>query len=456
MDHHPLGNRRGTGREERPLTVSQVAADWDRSLRSMGSVQVVGEVLGLSLAASGHLYFDLTDGKSRIHCKAWSSALPGLEHIPKDGDEVVVRGIADFYGPFAKTSLTVRSCQRAGEGDLAALLARLEAKLRAEGLFDAEHKKSLPLLPKKVGVVSSLKADGLRDFLQSKHLRAPQIPVLVAHASVQGKQAEAELIKALEALDARSDCSVIAIVRGGGAAEDLLPFSSEAVVRAIAACRCPVVVGVGHQPDHPIAEYVADQVAHTPTHAAELIFPVMAELDESLRHLQTRLQRSMQSTVQGQRHELDLADHRLRAAVHMVQMEASARLQGLDRRLREAHPLARLRQDRLALTRLNDRLNAQHPRFGLAEARHRWEEQRRRLVEASRLRLARSGERLALLAQRLDSASPLKVLARGYALVEHEDGRAIGSTEQLTVDQEVGLRFAKGRAKAQIKEVLDD
>tara|TARA_Y100001934_G_C12072899_1_gene640958 strand:+ start:177 stop:659 length:483 start_codon:yes stop_codon:yes gene_type:complete len=154
-----------------------------------------------------------------------------------------------------------------------------------------------------------------------------------------------------------------------------------------------------------------------------------------------------------QRHGLDLYDHRLRNAAHLCLMEGTNQLQGLERRLREAHPLARLRQDRLRLSRLNDRLNDHHPRFGLAEARHDWEKRHARLGEAARRAVKTETDTLAQLAQRLDSASPLKVLSRGYALVEDDRGAAVGSADQLAPNQKVSLRFADGRAKVRVEEV---
>ncbi len=452
MDHHPLGG--GPRRTaDKPLTVSQVAQTWNRTLRALGSVSVVGEVSDLSHARSGHLYFTLTDGSARLQCKAWSSTLPRLKMIPSEGQTVVIRGAGDFYGPQGKASLTVNQCEPAGAGALAEALAALERRLRAEGLFEPDRKKDLPLLPRRVGVVTSLEADGLADFLRSKRLRAPGIDILVAHSAVQGPRAAAELVAALEHLDRSGQCDVLVVIRGGGAADDLLPFSDEALIRAVAGCATPVVVGVGHQPDHPLCELAADLAAHTPTHAAECVFPVLSELDEEQRGLQRRLGQALRHLMLQQRHGLDLYDHRLRNAAHLCLMEGTNQLQGLERRLREAHPLARLRQDRLRLSRLNDRLNDHHPRFGLAEARHDWEKRHARLGEAARRAVKTETDTLAQLAQRLDSASPLKVLSRGYALVEDDRGAAVGSADQLAPNQKVSLRFADGRAKVRVEEV---
>ena len=455
MDHHPLGG--GPRRTaEKPLTVSQVADAWNRTLRGLGSVSIVGEVSDLSHARSGHLYFTLTDGSARLQCKAWSSTLPRLKVVPSEGQTVVLRGAGDFYGPQGKASFTVSQCEPAGAGALAEALAALERRLRAEGLFDSSHKKELPLLPRRVGVVTSLEADGLADFLRSQRLRAPGIDILVAHSAVQGPRASAEIVSALERLDHSGRCDVIVLLRGGGAAEDLLPFSNEAVVRGVAACHTPVVVGVGHQPDHPLCELAADLAAHTPTHAAECVFPVLSDLDAEQQALQKRLARAARHVLLHQRHQLDLKGHRLRNAVHLCVMEETNRLQALDRRLREAHPLTRLRKDRLKLGRLNDRLNDYHPRFGLAEARHDWERLSGRLGDAAQRRLQSETDALAHLAKRLDSASPLKVLARGYSLVENEKGNPVGSTRELTPDQKVTLRFTDGRAKVRVEDVHRD
>ena len=323
-------------------------------------------------------------------------------------------------------------------------------RLAAEGLFAPERKKQIPFFPVQVGVVSSLQADGFADFCRSRALRAANIPILVADAPVQGPIAAEALADALTRLDRGGECSVIALVRGGGAASDLLPFSEEVLVRAIAACSTPVVIGVGHEPDHPIAERAADRIAHTPTHAAELVFPDLREEAKKTAAFEARLRRSLSGLIAAGRSEQELITHRLSGAIRNRMLDAGRSITEQQTRLRAAHPQVQLTRKRLELTALTERALRASPQLGLASARMRWETLANRFNNAAPTHLHRAEQRLTGLADRLQAASPEAVLHRGFAMGGDERGRPGTSVAQAPLGSLVRLRFGDGARSARI------
>ena len=452
MKHHPFSIPT-TGETQAPaaFSVTEVVTRWDQVLRRLGQAQVMGELSEYNLARSGHVYFVITDGISAMRGMIWKDRVRALAWAPQVGDQVLIKGRAQIYKKNGSASFVVSAMFPAGEGLQAMALKALEERLEKQGLFDPQLKKPLPFLPLRVGVVSSSKADGLRDFLRSRALRAPGIPVLFAEASVQGASAAEDCAAALKRLDQSELCDVIALVRGGGSSADLLPFSEEALVRAVADCKTPVVVGVGHEPDHPICERAADRIAHTPTHAAELIFPELSALLDELDQSAARLTRPMQQRLLAARQTLSLQDHRLRGGISNRLIDAHRSLGQRANRLSEAHPSRRLRRRQGELSSMASRLGQMSPHTGLASARGRWELLARRLEGATANRLQRAEQQLSGLAQRLEAASPKAVLERGFTLVVDEQGEPLTSAKQAKAGQNVNLRFWDGQRRARIE-----
>ena len=233
-------------------------------------VAVQGEISGFSRAASGHCYFSLKDDDGQIRCAMFRRATSLLDFTPRDGHRVELRGRLGVYEARGELQLIVESMRQAGQGTLFEQFLKLKAKLEAEGLFGPDRKRSLPLLPKTVGVVTSLGAAALHDVVTALQRRAPHISVVVYPASVQGTQAPSELRDALLKAFKRREVDVLLLVRGGGAMEDLWAFNDEALARTIAESPIPIVSGVGHETDFTIADFCADVRAPTPTAAAEL------------------------------------------------------------------------------------------------------------------------------------------------------------------------------------------
>ncbi|MFM8899873.1 MAG: exodeoxyribonuclease VII large subunit, partial [Burkholderiales bacterium] len=242
---------------------------------------VRGELSGFSRAASGHCYFSLKDadgGDALVRCAMFRRAASLLDFNPQDGQQVQLRGRLVVYEPRGELQLVVESMQRSGEGALMEQFLRLKAKLQAQGLFDAQRKRALPVFPRAVGVVTSLGAAALHDVTSSLARRAPHVPVVVYPSLVQGPQAPSALVEALRLASQRNEVDVLILCRGGGSLEDLWAFNDEAVVRAVVACSMPVVSGVGHETDVSLVDFAADLRAPTPTAAAEMVAPAARAL----------------------------------------------------------------------------------------------------------------------------------------------------------------------------------
>jgi exodeoxyribonuclease VII large subunit len=388
-------------------------------------VAVRGEISGFSRAASGHCYFALKDESGQIRCAMFRRAATLLDFAPRDGELVEVRGRVGVYEPRGDLQLIVESMTRAGQGALFEQFLRLKAKLEAEGLFNAARKRELPLMPRGIGVVTSLGAAALHDVMTALQRRVPHIPVIVAPASVQGASAPAELVAALQRLYqlANQDSSpldVILLVRGGGSIEDLWAFNDERLARTLAQSPVPVVCGVGHETDFTIADFVADLRAPTPTAAAELVAEPRSTWLGALDLLQERLGDALQQQLDAHSQRLDLAAGRLGRPSGLVARQRLV-LTAQSQRLRYAltHVLAAHRRD------LQQRAGA-------------WPQTMQRSLQQRQQRLERAGLRLQLL-------DPSLVLQRGYAWLTDEDGHTVTRVGQTRAGQALQATLADGK-----------
>lgn len=389
-----------------------------------GAVAVQGEVGGFSRATSGHCYFTLKDpsGAAGLRCVMFRRAAALLDFSPADGMQVELRGRMAVYEARGELQLAVEGMRRAGAGQLMEQFLRLKARLEAEGLFALERKRPLPAFPRRVGVVTSLATAALHDVASALARRAPHVEVIVYPAAVQGVEAPAQLVRAIELAGTRSEVDLLVVCRGGGSMEDLWSFNDERVVRAIAASPLPVVCGVGHESDVTLADFAADLRAPTPTAAAELAAPPARDALAALAACLHRLLRAV-------RHRLDTQ------AQHLDRMA-----------MRLARPADALQGHRQALALLQQR-----SRGALLQACARQQQRQRDLARhlqraaASLLRLRQA--QLNGLAGRFQSLDPLQVVARGYALVETADGVLVADPAQLRDGQELQLTLARGRAR---------
>jgi exodeoxyribonuclease VII large subunit len=418
--------------------------------RSFPMVWVAGEISNLTRAASGHWYFSLKDAQASVRAVMFRGRNQHVDFAPANGDRVEVRAQVGLYEARGDFQLGVEVMRKAGAGDLYQQFLRLKARLEAEGLFDEDRKRPLPESPRAVGVVTSPQAAALRDVLTTLARRAPQVPVILYPASVQGTQAPGELIRALGAAAARAECDVLLLVRGGGAIEDLWAFNDEALARAIAASPIPVVCGVGHETDFTIADFVADLRAPTPTGAAMRAVPDRAERLAMLARERHRLVQAWQRQAGQREQRLDIATRLLRPPA-LQWAQRRARLDQLAQRFAVAGDRsASLRARRVAT--LAAALRAPE----LAPRRVRIDAAERALATALRAGLDTATRRLGHAAAQLDLVSPRAVLARGYAIVTGADGTILRRAAGLGAGEAVSVALADGRFDARVTGVVAD
>ena len=414
---------------------------------SIGRVHVSGEISGFTRAASGHLYFSLKDAAAQVRCALWRSKAGALAFEPKNGDAVEVRAAVTLFEARGEYQLSVESMRRAGAGALFEQFLRLKEKLAAEGLFDTARKRTLPALPRGIGIVTSLQAAALRDVVTTLARRAPMIPVVLYPAPVQGAGAAAALAAAIEAAGARAvvdRIEVLIVCRGGGSIEDLWAFNDEAVARAIAACPLPVVSGVGHETDFTIADWAADVRAPTPTAAAELVSPAQEDLRAQLAAAALALARAVQRHLDAAQQRLDwlaraltppsarLALQRQRLMHAGTRLHAALHAALTAQRSRAVHAQARLRAPDLA----RHQMQLMHGR--------------KRLAGAAVGRVQAGNALLERLSGALHMLNPQRVLERGFAIVSDTRGRVVRDGSALAAGDVLDIRFAEGGARVAV------
>ena len=382
-------------------------------------VSVQGEISGFSRAASGHCYFSLKDKDGQIRCAMFRRAVSLLDFAPRDGLLVELRGRLGVYEARGELQLVVESMRQAGQGSLFEQFLLLKTRLEAEGLFDSSRKRPLPLIPKAIGVVTSLGAAALHDVTTALQRRAPHIPVIIYPASVQGGQAAGELRDALLKAYQRNEVDVLLLVRGGGAMEDLWAFNDEQLARTIVASPMPIVCGVGHETDFTIADFCSDVRAPTPTAAAELSAQPQAVWVGVLALLLSRLQNGIDRQLQSSNQRLDVVASRFSRPSHFV-TQHQARL--------AAHAQVLQHVRLLTISRVRSSLQAVDARLPKAVAG---------AVEKRKFRLDQAQLRLELL-------NPQLVLKRGYAWLADVNGLAITSAKQTRTGQAVRATMADG------------
>lgn len=394
------------------LTVAQVtrhiASIFDEDI-ILRDVWVAGEVSNMTKASSGHWYFTLKDHESQLKGVMWRTSASRQQFIPQNGDAVEVHGQVQVYAPRGEYQLYADFIRPVGTGagDLYQQFERLKAKLQLEGLFDADRKRETPLFPLKIGVVTSPTGAAFQDILNVLGRRFPLAEVILSPAMVQGTEAPAQIIRALERLNDYADVDVILLCRGGGSIEDLWAFNDEGVARAVVASRIPVVTGVGHETDFTIADFVSDVRAPTPSAAAELITP----------DIEVWLQ--------------------------MVEDQSALMISIMDDRIATS---------KQQLSRLSRDLGYQSPLNGIRAYRQRIDDLNGRATRQQTGRLALLHERLSAQERALKSADPKAILARGYAIVTRADGSRVTSKHDVKAGQAIQLQVSDGEITARVED----
>lgn len=470
------GDERTPPEGPRPQTVSQLMGYVGQYVRrEFVRVFVEGELSQVKPYGQ-RVYFRLKDQNAFVSCVFGGPALARLAFDLEDGLFVQVRGKLNVFR--SQVQLEVAHMEPAGLGALALAFEQTKQKLASEGLFDEKRKRPLPLLPRTVGIVTSKRGAAVRDMLKVLRQRMPGVSIVLSPTRVQGRESAPDIIEALLRLDRSGRCDVILLGRGGGSLEDLWAFNDVHVVRAVAACRTPVIAAVGHESDTTLTCMVADVRAATPSHAAERAVPVLADLERRLRRDAQQLEHRLRARLDASQLRLRRAEQRL-GDPHALLRPVERRLTSTAAQLDDA--LARrLRTDKARLEALHERLTRCSPERTLQERHRRSVALKERLLHASptgaitreRRRAERCEERMANAAARalaaahrtfgeraskLHALSPLAVLERGYALVRHDEDelRVVRSADALAPGDRVRVRFGDGEVRAEVHERVD-
>lgn len=424
--------------------------------QEMGSVWLSAEISNFSQPASGHWYFTLKDDGAQVRCAMFRNSNRRVTFRPQHGQQILVRATITLYEPRGDYQLIIESMHPAGEGALQQQFELLKAKLASEGLFDQQHKQPLPEPAKQVGVITSATGAALHDVLRVLHRRDPSLPVVIYPTPVQGADAPAAIVRAIELANQRAECDVLIVGRGGGSLEDLWSFNEERVARAIFASRIPVVSAVGHETDVTIADFVADLRAPTPSAAAEIASRNQTELLRQLLSQQQRLEMAMDYYLAQQQRRFSRLDHRLQQQHPQLRLaRQQTALFRLQQRLSEAME-NQLRQTLRQQDRLAQRLAAHQPQPRLFQAQRQLEQMRYRLQQGMEKMLNRDRQRFATLAAQLEGVSPLATLARGFSVTTDITGQVVKKTAQLQSGDTLRTRLDDGWVESQVTSLLPE
>ncbi|MGX4594040.1 exodeoxyribonuclease VII large subunit [Leuconostoc sp. JNUCC 76] len=411
------------------LTVSALTAYLKRKFDAdpyLAKVYVTGEISNMGRRRGPHLYFSIKDSESNAVINA---SMFGYERRikfqPEEGMKINAIGRVEIYEPRGSYSIILESMTPDGVGELFLAYEQLKRKLQAEGLFDLP-KKQLPLFPKKIAVITSPTGAVIEDIARTVQRRFPSAQVILFPAVVQGEKAAPTIIRQLQRID-NMDFDTLIVGRGGGSIEDLWAFNDENLARTVTSMQTPVISSVGHETDNTLVDFVSDRRAATPTAAAELATPV------TLQQLTTRLQELHLRQISRIKQMIDMRQQRLnRVATHVIFQQPDRLYTGYNQRIDQlSHSLQQLTKQKV--------INEEHK---LAAILQRQQQLQRSLLQPVQ-------ERLQLLSTKLDLVSPLKILSSGYAIVEH-DNKVVRSTTNITINDEIDMRFSDGHATAKI------
>src|SRR5450432_2795969 len=416
-------------------------------------LRVRGEVSNMKVSGAGHVYFTLKDEDACITAVLFRNEARRLKFKLQNGQSLVARGSLDVYEAKGEYQLVCETVEPVGAGALQIAFEQLKSRLQAEGLFAEGRKRKLPFLPRRIAIVTSPSGAAVHDFLRVLHRRFPNLQVLIVPARVQGEGAAQEIARGIVRAGKQPRVDIVVVARGGGTLEDLWAFNEEVVARALCACPVPTVSAVGHEVDVTIADLVADVRAPTPTAAAELIAREKHELLADLAQRKSRLQRAMHSQLERTQAQLDKS----RARVADPRRLVSERRLRLDKLLQRAEDATRaqLAGRGSKLQRQRERLAAQHP----SEKLHRLRAEVSRLNEKLRSQihklLAQRRQTFVRAAGQLDAMSPLRVLARGYAVAFDERGHAVKKAGQVRPGERLRVRLHEGELETKVLSSLE-
>lgn len=412
-----------------------------------------GEISNYSRPASGHIYFSLKDEAAQVRCAMFRTRNLQLRFTPANGMHVLVRARVTLYEPRGEFQIVVEQMEEAGIGVLQRAFEALKSRLGQEGLFDPAHKRALPATPQRLGVITSPSGAAIRDILSVLKRRYPLLPVLIYPVPVQGEGAGKAIATAINLANERNECDVLIVGRGGGSLEDLWAFNEEVVARAIYNSTIPIVSAVGHEIDFTIADFVADLRAPTPSAAAELISPEMAELQQRLARQQQRLRNAIRAALQQSQRQLGWLGQRLQQQHPGQQLQQRAqRLDELELRLLQ-NVNVQLRHQGHRLQQLAIRLHHNSPHYRLQQLHIRHQHLQQRLHRGWQSSLADKKQQLAAASRALNNISPLATLERGYAIVQTPAGNVVRDATSVKPGDKIEARLSQGMLVCTVHEI---
>lgn len=376
--------------------------------QSFPSFWITGEISNFISASSGHWYFSLKDEEAQVRCTMFKNKNMAAEWIPKNGEKIEAKCLIGLYEARGEYQLNIELIRHAGSGLLSEAFNQLKEKLLKEGLFEASRKKTIPQIPQTIGIITSLTGAAIEDILITLKRRSPHIPIIIYPSLVQGKEAPAAIVKAIEIANVRMECDVLIIARGGGSIEDLWAFNEEIVARAIATSKIPTITGVGHETDTTIADFVSDLRAPTPSGAAELVTSYTVELIKTIQVYKNQLNKLMASLIRELIQKIDYLEKRLISPRQQIQRQKEQIYQYIQR--------------------INQSMKSLIIQYHL---------------HIDKLKL------------NLDHLSPHAVLSRGYSIVTDADGQIVNNVTQLKLDDKIHIQLNHGQADANISDLKD-
>ncbi|HEY5716117.1 MAG TPA: exodeoxyribonuclease VII large subunit, partial [Psychromonas sp.] len=411
-----------------------------------------GEISNLTIAVSGHWYFTLKDHSAQVRCAMFKGNNHRTGFTPKHGQQVLVRGKLSLYEARGDYQLIVESMAPEGDGLLKQQFEQLKLKLAAAGLFSEGHKKPLPQLIKRIGIITSSTGAALHDILSILKRRDPRLQVIIYPSLVQGASSAASVAAQIELANARNECDLLIVGRGGGSLEDLWCFNEAVVAYAIYNSQLPVISAVGHEIDVTIADFVADVRAATPSAAAELVSQNKAFHQTQLDTLTNRIKQAMVARLQVKAHQHALLKEKLLNLhpKHKLQQQ-TLQLDELSLRLQHAI-LAAMNSAKEQTQRLQSGLFQHSPERIISVEQQKQKQLQHRLEHAMQANLNQQSSLLQNRITQLNAVSPLATLARGYAIVKDHNGRITSDASTLQAGDKIEIRLHKGEFKAQVLE----
>lgn len=412
-------------------------------------VAISGEVSNLRKPYSGHLYFTLKDNQSQIRAVLFKTQSRYLTQAIKDGDQIICRGRISVYEARGEYQVIVDSVDFAGSGALQMAFERLKQELAAQGLFDEAHKKSLPFLPQRIALITSPQGAAVHDFLKIAARRFPAVPIEIYPALMQGGQAAAEIINALQLVHARQTCDLIVICRGGGSIEDLCTFNDEQLARAVYAADIPVVSAIGHEIDFTILDFVADYRAPTPTAAAEAVLPDRLVIGRQIAQSTRAMTQAIKTKIAGLRRQVESQTRLLATPAHALQ---AIRVRTQQARMDLSRHMAnQLIAKAMRVDSLLTELHRHSPQHVITRHRDKITGLRQRLETSACLDLERKSAALQKAAALLNAVSPLAILGRGYAIARTlPDMKVLRSSRQVDIGARLDLRLHDGSLECEV------